>query len=61
MGTQTKIAEDIVKGGADYILALKGNQQNIKEETESIFRVQQPDSVNEITEKRTWADRNPQV
>jgi predicted transposase YbfD/YdcC len=51
MGTQTKIAEDIVKGGADYILALKGNQQNIKEETESIFRVQQPDSVNEITEK----------
>ena len=25
MGTQTAIAEKIVDGGADYILALKGN------------------------------------
>lgn len=51
MGTQTSIAEDIIKGGGDYILALKGNQQNLREEAESIFRVQKPDSVHEITEK----------
>ncbi len=51
MGAQTKIAEDIIEGGADYILALKGDQQNIREETESIFRAQKPGSTNETTEK----------
>ena len=51
MGTQTKIAENIIEGGGDYILALKGNQQSIREETESIFRVQSPDSVSDTTEK----------
>ena len=41
MGTQTKIAEDIIEKKGDYILALKGNQKELREETESIFRVQQ--------------------
>ena len=51
MGTQTKIAEAIVGGKGDYILALKGNQKGLREETESIFRVQQPVSIHEVTEK----------
>jgi len=51
MGTQTKIAEAIVGGKGDYILALKGNQKELREETESIFRVQQPASIHEVTEK----------
>ncbi len=29
MGTQTAIAEQIVQGGADYVLALKGNQETL--------------------------------
>jgi predicted transposase YbfD/YdcC len=51
MGTQTKIAEKIVENGGDYILALKGNQKGLREEVESIFRVQKPDSTDEVTEK----------
>ncbi len=51
MGTQTKIAEGIVKGEGDYVLALKGNQKELQEETHSIFRVQQPASIHEVTEK----------
>jgi len=33
MGTQTAIAEAIVDGGGDYILALKGNQESLHEAT----------------------------
>jgi predicted transposase YbfD/YdcC len=29
MGTQTAIAEQIIAGGADYVLALKGNQETL--------------------------------
>jgi predicted transposase YbfD/YdcC len=31
MGTQRTIAEDIVDGGGDYVLALKGNQETLHE------------------------------
>src|SRR6202162_5860182 len=31
MGTQTAIAEQIVDGGADYVLALKGNQETLQQ------------------------------
>src|SRR4051795_10498501 len=31
MGTQTAIAEQIVDGGADYVLALKGNQEALNQ------------------------------
>ena len=51
MGTQTKIAEDIVERKGDYILALKRNQKELREETESIFKVQKPKSTDETTEK----------
>jgi predicted transposase YbfD/YdcC len=36
-GTQKKIAGDIIDAGADYVLALKGNQGNLKEEVSEAF------------------------
>jgi predicted transposase YbfD/YdcC len=38
MGCQKEIAEKIVEKGADYLLALKGNHGDLKEEVESQFR-----------------------
>jgi predicted transposase YbfD/YdcC len=37
MGCQRKIAEAIVDKGADYILALKGNQSTLQQEVEGFF------------------------
>jgi len=49
MGTQRKIAKTIIENKADYILALKGNQKNLREEVESIFKVQPPDdSIKDV-------------
>jgi predicted transposase YbfD/YdcC len=36
-GTQTAIAEQIVAGGADYVLALKGNQKGLAEDVARLF------------------------
>ena len=38
MGTQTKIAEQIVDRKGDYILALKGNHSTLQAEVENFFR-----------------------
>ena len=51
MGTQRKIAQTIVDLEADYILAVKENQSYLKEDVESTFFRQQPDSVDEAVEK----------
>lgn len=40
MGTQKEIASKIIENKAEYILALKGNQGNLEEEVESLFKVQ---------------------
>jgi len=37
MGTQTKIAEKIIKKQADYVLALKGNQGNLHKDVIDFF------------------------
>lgn len=37
MGCQTAIAQTIVDQGADYVLALKGNQGNLSEEVKRVF------------------------
>ena len=39
MGTQKEIAEGIIDAEADYLLALKGNQGNLKEEVAEAFAV----------------------
>ena len=36
-GTQTEIAKTIVDGGADYVLALKGNQKGLAEDVQTLF------------------------
>lgn len=51
MGTQKDIAKTIIENKADYILALKGNQSYLKEDTESIFNRQKPNSMDEVIEK----------
>ena len=38
MGTQTDIAEKIIKNGADYILAVKENQKQLLEEIQDEFK-----------------------
>ena len=37
MGTQTEIAQTIIEQGADYALALKGNQGNLDEDVRQLF------------------------
>ena len=37
MGTQTKIADQIIRNGGDYILALKGNQGNLHQGVKTFF------------------------
>jgi len=37
MGCQTKIAEQIIDAGADYVLALKGKQSTLAQEVEQAF------------------------
>ena len=37
MGCQTKIAEQIIAQGGDYLLALKGNQETLEREVEEAF------------------------
>lgn len=51
MGTQTKIAQKIVDAKANYILSLKDNQKELKEEVESIFEVQTPEFSDETIDK----------
>ncbi|HIE56014.1 MAG TPA: ISAs1 family transposase, partial [Chromatiaceae bacterium] len=38
MGTQVKIAQKIVDGGGDYLLALKGNQTSLHTEVQETFK-----------------------
>jgi len=44
MGAQTKIARQIIDGGGDYIIALKGNQSNFHDEVSNFF--EQAEQVN---------------
>jgi predicted transposase YbfD/YdcC len=41
IGTQTAIAEQILAKGGDYLLAVKANQSNLRDEMEFIFRIDQ--------------------
>jgi predicted transposase YbfD/YdcC len=50
MGCQKDIASTIISGEADYILALKGNQGNLLEQTEDSFRFIKAQSVSEETD-----------
>jgi predicted transposase YbfD/YdcC len=51
MGCQTAIAEKIVEKGADYILAVKGNQPGLEQEALRITQTVKPTSRSEQEEK----------
>ena len=51
MGTQTAIAEKIVDGGADYILALKGNQGTLLQDAQLMEKETRPVSESEEVDK----------
>ena len=50
MGCQKEIASAIIEKEADYILALKGNQKDILDQTKKLFDIQSP--------KETFCDHN---
>jgi len=41
MGCQTKVAEEIINGGADYMLSLKGNQGTLHDDVTCFFESKQ--------------------
>ena len=49
MGTQKKIAREIIEADADYVLALKGNHETVHEEVKTFLA----DAVAEISKPRT--------
>jgi predicted transposase YbfD/YdcC len=54
MGTQTKIAQQIVEQEGDYVLALKGNQGNLCKDVEQLFAHAQ--SVNFVGIKHDFQE-----
>ena len=59
MGTQVKIARQIVKAGGDYLLALKGNQSSLHTEVEAAFEEALDDrqrTVDEIPPPQVMTD-----
>jgi predicted transposase YbfD/YdcC len=46
MGCQKKIAEKIIEKKADYILMVKENQSNLKEQIEKVFNIQKPEMID---------------
>lgn len=51
IGTQTGIAEKIIEKQADYILSLKGNQEELLAQVKSCFKRQRAESVDRVEEK----------
>lgn len=49
MGTQTKIAETIIDKGADYVLALKGNQGNLNDQVTLFFEDARENDFKDIS------------
>jgi predicted transposase YbfD/YdcC len=49
MGCQTKIAENIIDKGADYVLALKGNQSNLNNQVELFFEDAKKNNFRDIS------------
>jgi hypothetical protein len=53
MGCQVEIADKIVAHGADYLLALKGNQPTLKTEVADYFRTVPKVPKNDVVTKTT--------
>lgn len=48
MGTQTEIAAQIIDQRADYLLAVKGNQENLHEDIELFFRLAHENNFQKV-------------
>ena len=48
MGTQTEIAETIVAGGGDYLLAVKDNQGHLYEDIQCLFEVDVAHGIEKV-------------
>uniref|UniRef100_UPI00404836FC ISAs1 family transposase n=1 Tax=Mariniflexile sp. TaxID=1979402 RepID=UPI00404836FC len=46
MGCQRAVAEKIIDKKADYVLMVKENQAELKEQIEKVFRIQKPEKTN---------------
>ena len=53
IGCQKEIASQIVEKGADYIIAVKDNQERLREDITSSFTVIKPESTDKQTEKNS--------
>jgi predicted transposase YbfD/YdcC len=51
MGTQTKIAEQIIDQQGDYALALKDNQGNLYDEVKATFALAEKDAWEDLQEE----------
>jgi predicted transposase YbfD/YdcC len=52
MGCQTEIARNILDGGGDYVLALKGNQGNSHESVEQLFKWESKNEFSGVSHTR---------
>lgn len=52
MGTQKAIAEQIIDGGADYVLALKGNQETLHQAVINYFFEQDKNDYADVSARR---------
>ena len=50
MGCQKEIAKKIIETGADYVLMVKGNQKDLKEQVEKIFGLYIDENPDETTD-----------
>ena len=49
MGCQTEIVRGIIKKGANYVIALKGNQGNLRDNVESFFQDAKSSSFKDVS------------
>ncbi len=57
MGCQKKIAKEIVEADADYVLALKGNQEKVREEVKSFLDATLQEKQDNAGPKAPWCQR----
>jgi predicted transposase YbfD/YdcC len=56
MGTQKAIAAQIIEGGADYVLALKGNQETLHQAVIDYLNAQAENDFADVTARRHYTD-----
>jgi predicted transposase YbfD/YdcC len=55
MGSQTDIAQNILDGGGDYVLALKGNQKNSLDSVQYLFNWEKKNSFSGVSHTKDFS------